>query len=491
MTENSFIKRISILLCILMVACSSDKAKDFEQPNIMFCIADDWGWPHAGVYGDSVVQTPTFDRLAEEGVIFEHAFVSSPSCTPSRSAILTGRYHWELGESANLWSTLSVDLPVYPLILEEAGYHVGHWRKCWGPGDLKAGGYVDQNPGGKEYKEGFTQFLEARPEGVPFCFWLGASDPHRKYETGSGKASGIDLDQIAVPGFYPDEEEIRSDIADYYFEVNRFDSDIGKAIELLEETGELDNTIIVVTGDHGMPFPRCKGNLYDMGARVPLVIRWGNQVSEHKKAKDFVSLTDLAPTFLEAAGIDIPAQMSGQSLVPILLSGQEGWIEPGRDRVVFGRERHTPAQLAPSLDGYPSRGIRTAQHLYIRNFEPDRWPGGVPEGSTHPMNNFADCDNGPTKSFIIQHADDPDYRTYYDWCFGKRPTEELYDVIKDPFQLYNLAETGEYLDIKRSMAEKLEVRLRETNDPRIVGGGEKFDQYPYRARYDLKTQKSQ
>jgi arylsulfatase A-like enzyme len=390
-----------------------------------------------------------------------------------------------LGESANLWSTLSINHPVYPLLLEEAGYHAGRWRKCWGPGDLEAGGYKDKNPGGKEYKEGFEQFIVDRPEGSPFVFWLGASDPHRTYDTGTGKASGINLDKMQVPAFYPDEEEIRSDIADYYFEVNRFDSDVGKAIQLLEEMGELDNTIVVMTGDHGMPFPRCKGNLYDMGVRVPLVIRWGDQVKKNRIVKDFVSLVDLAPTFLSMAGVDVPDQMTGNSLKPILLSDQEGWVDPKREQVVFGRERHTPAQLAPSLEGYPSRGIRTSKYLYIRNFKPNRWPAGVPEGATHPMNNFADCDNGPTKSFLIQHAEDPDYLAYYNWAFAKRPTEELYEVEKDPFQLYNLVDNGEYKEVKISLAEKLDSHLRKTKDPRMTGSGDIFDQYPYRAAYQL------
>jgi N-sulfoglucosamine sulfohydrolase len=164
-----------------------------RRPNIFFCIADDWGWPHAGAYGDSVVQTPTFDRLTREGVLFSHAYVSSPSCTPCRNALLTGQYHWRLEEGANLWSTLDVKFPVFPLLLEEAGYHVGHWRKCWGPGDLKAGGYSDIDPGGKNYPDGFSSFMAARPRGKPFCFWLGTSDPHRPYEAGSGEASGMDL----------------------------------------------------------------------------------------------------------------------------------------------------------------------------------------------------------------------------------------------------------------------------------------------------------
>jgi hypothetical protein len=177
---------------------------DSTRPNILFCIADDWGWPHAGIYGDSVVSTDTFDRVAENGVLFDYAYVSSPSCTPCRGAILTGQYHWRLKDNANLWSTLDVSIPVYPLLLEKTGYRVGYWRKSWGPGDLKAGGYTDTHPAGKNYNEGFEQFLDSKPKDSPFCFWLGASDPHRGYKEGSGRESGMDLSKIALPKFYPE-----------------------------------------------------------------------------------------------------------------------------------------------------------------------------------------------------------------------------------------------------------------------------------------------
>ena len=482
--------KVGVILAVLLLFGKNSYPQEQQgisrQPNILFCIADDWGWPHAGAYGDPVVKTPTFDRLAREGVLFEHAYVSSPSCTPSRGAILTGQYHWRLGEGANLWSTLDVQIPVYPLLLEEAGYHVGRWRKCWGPGDISAGGYSDKYPGGKEYSEGFAQFLETRPDGAPFCFWLGASDPHRPYNQGSGKTSGIDLDKVPVPDFYPDEEEIRSDIADYYYEVQRFDSDVKKALQLLEEIGELENTIVVMTGDHGMPFPRCKSNLYDMGVRVPLVFQWGDQVSGNRRVKDFVSLTDLAATFLDFAGVELPDQMTGKTLQSILLSDSEGWIEPGRDQVIFGKERHVPAQLAPSMSGYPCRGIRTEQYLYIRNFDPDRWPVGVPENATHPSGVFADSDDGPTKSFLIEHADEPEYQKYFKWSFAKRPVEELYDITDDPHQLNNLADSPEHQKTKNSLSKKLNYLLKASKDPRIIGGGEKFDEFPYRASYELK-----
>jgi len=151
MYRRTFLKITGASIAGAAYGCGKINIKKQNPLNILFCVADDWGWPHAGVYGDPVVKTPTFDRLANEGVLFEHSYVSSPSSTPSRNAILTGQYHWRLGEGANLHSTLDVNIPVYPLLLEQAGYHIGHWRKCWGPGKLEPGGYVDKHHGGLEY----------------------------------------------------------------------------------------------------------------------------------------------------------------------------------------------------------------------------------------------------------------------------------------------------------------------------------------------------
>ena len=473
----------AVSLPVLLTGCRERKK---EPPNILFCIADDWGWPHAGAYGDKVVGTPTFDRMAEEGVLFEHAYVTSPSCTPSRNSILTGQYHWRLGEGANLWSSLDVRIPVFPLLLEASGYTIGHWRKSWGPGDLKAGGYVDKHPVGPRFRNGFQSFLEARPRKRPFFFWLGSSDPHRPYEPGSGEASGIPLEEIRVPAFYPDVPEIRSDLADYYFEVQRFDRECGEALELLESSGELENTLVVMTGDNGIPFPRCKSHLYDMGVHVPLAIRWGDHIQERGAVREFVSLVDLAPTSLEAAGCAPPSGMNGRSLLPTLERRTSRRARQGRNHVIFGKERHTPAQRSPSMGGYPCRGLRTERYLYIRNFEPERWPAGVPEGATHPMDSFADCDNGPTKAYLTEHRDLPEIKPFFDLSFARRPAEELYDLSDDPFQLRNLAAHDAYRTIKSELAELLLSELRRTGDPRAEEGPAPFDAYPYRAGYDLK-----
>ena len=462
----------------LKLQAESEKFAD-RPPNILFAIADDWGFPHAGAYGDRVVKTPTFDRLAREGVLFQHAYVSSPSCTPSRGAILTGQWHWRLGPAANLWSVFPDRLATYPERLEQAGYAVGVTGKGWGPGRAQTAG---RNPAGRPYAN-FQQFLDRRPAGKPFCFWLGSIDPHRPYDLDSGAKGGMDLQQIQLPGCFPDHAVVRGDVADYYFEVQRFDQLVGSALAALEKLGELDNTLVLMTGDHGMPFPRGKSNLYDLGTRVPLAVRWPARVPANRTISDFVSLTDLAPTYLEAAGSLTLADMTGRSLLPLLTSREAGRIDPQRDHVLTGKERHVPAQERPDMGGYPCRAIRTHDFLYIRNFHPERWPNGTPdyERAAIPGVWYGDTDNGPTKSFIIDHRDDDaDHRRFYDLAFAKRPAEELYDLQRDPDQLQNVAADMAHADTLRNLSAQLEAELKATGDPRVLGrGNAEFDPPPF------------
>ncbi len=196
---------------------------------------------------------------------------------------------------------------------------------------------------------------------------------------GTGVQSGMDLEKIRLFGCFPDDPVVRNDVADYYYEVQRFDTLVMEAIRSLEKIGQLENTIIVMTGDHGMPFPRCKSNNYDSGARIPLAIRWGSGIkSQGRIIDDFISTTDLAPTYLELAGLEIPEVMTGRSLVGLLKSKKQGIVEPEqRAYVLHGKERHVPGQ-EEDLGGYPCRAIRNQDFLYIRNFKPDRWPAGTP-----------------------------------------------------------------------------------------------------------------
>jgi len=456
---------------IFLFACSLHSA---ERPNILFAIADDWGWPHAGSYGDPVVKTPTFDRLAKEGALFRHAYVSSPSCTPSRGAILTGQWHWRLEGAGNLWSVFPDKYDTYPELLAKAGYATGVSSKGWGPGRTQKKG---RQPAGPRYKN-FRAFMKSRESGKPFCYWLGSSDPHRGYAKGSGVKSGIDLSKIKLFAHFPDSNEVRSDVADYYFEVQRFDSLVGDAIKVLEESGELDNTIVVMTGDHGMPFPRCKSNNYDSGARVPLAIRWPSKVKAGTVANDFVSLVDVAPTFYQAANLNVPSNVSGRSLLS-LLAGKD---KSDRSYVLHGKERHVPGQEGKDMGGYPTRAIRTHDFLYLHNFRPDRWPAGTPNYQKAAIKGawLSDCDNGPTKTYMVENSDkDARHRRLYELAFGKRPATELYDLKKDPDQLVNIAADSAYAENVKKLKAHLFAELEKTNDPRVTGNGPDFDKFPY------------
>jgi len=442
-----------------------------KRPNILFCISDDQTWVHTGIEGDPVVRTPTFDRIAREGVYFSHTYCASPSCTPSRGSVLTGQMFWRLEEGGNLWSTLPAHFPVYPDILEAAGYHVGFTRKGWGPGQVEPGGRT-RNAAGPGFKS-FEQFMQARPEGQPFCFWFGSHEPHRPYKKGSGVASGMSIDDVRVPPFLPDSPEVRSDICDYLLEVQQYDDDVGAMVKLLEDAGELNNTIVLVTSDNGMPFPRAKANLYDYGTRMPLAVRWPARATGDRVVDDFISFTDFAPTFLEAAGIKPPDEMTGRSFLGVLESGQSGLVDPERDNVFTGRERHTIRREGEV--GYPMRAIRRHDFLYIRNPKPDRWPAGDPE-------DYGDIDGGPTKTYMMEHRDDPDVAPLFELAFGMRPEEELYDLAEGPDQMDNVAGAARYAQVQRQLRDELRRHMADTLDPRSVGKGDFFDGTEYYGR---------
>lgn len=452
-----------------------------DRPNILFAIADDQSWPHAGAYGDKVVKTPHFDRVAGEGVLFSRAYSVAPSCTPSRSSVLTGRKIWRVEEAGVLYGTMPVKYPLYPHLLENAGYHVGFTGKGWAPGDWRAAG-LQRHPNGREYNairhkqpvpEGIDQrdyaanfdaFLNDWAKEKPFCFWFGCTEPHRVYRKGLGLSQGKKLEDVTVPGYWPDTPEIRSDILDYYAEVEWFDAQLGRMLASLERNGQLDNTLVVVTSDNGMPFPRAKVNLYDPGVHMPLAIRWGARVKGGRKVDDFVSHVDFAPTFLESAGLPVPEGIDGRSLLPLLDSGQP---DPLRDCVYTAMERHTMCR--PDGATYPMRAIRTRDFHYIRNFAPDRWPTGGPEFVSSNKTFHGDVDGCPSKDFMTDAANQRKYPREYALCFGKRPAEEFYDMTKDPAQVNNAAGDPAYAAELGRHRSRLEEYLKKTGDPRIEG----------------------
>ena len=522
----------AIALSVLVGSESSSKAAEGKRPNILFAFADDWGryasaYAQPGVPGsiNNVVRTPNFDRIAQEGILFRRAFVSAPSCTPCRSALLSGQHFWRTGRGAILRGAVwDASQPSFPLLLREQGYHIGETYKVWSPGTPNDapygnGKYAYEKAGGRfnqfsqnvtkmveagspveaakqklldEVGQNFDAFLADRDAGQPFCYWFGPTNVHRKWTKGSGKALwGIDPQQLEgkMPPFLPDVPEVREDLADYLGEVQAFDAALGYLVKRLEAIGELDNTLIVVSGDHGAPgFPHGKCNLYDFGSNVSLAMRWGG-AKGGRTIDDLVSLTDLAPTFLELGGVAVPQQMTGRSLVDILQSDKSGKIDPARDAVFIGRERHVEnarADYAP----YPQRAIRTDDFLYIINFRPDRWPLGDPYGldSDRPPTATAiteetrvtlpDEDAGPSKAWLVGMRNDPKWRAHFQWAYGKRPREELYALKNDPHQTRNVAEDPAFAESRAALQRRLIDELQRTGDPRMVADGKYFETPP-------------
>ncbi len=437
-----------------------------KRPNILLILADDWSFPHAGIYGDLTVKTPNFDRVASSGVLFSEAYVAAPSCTPSRAGILTGRYVHGLEEGANLWGSLNKSFVTYTALLEQAGYAVAYQEKGWAPGDHTQGGYT-HNPAGHRVDH-FKPFFENLPENQPFCFWYGSRDPHRPYTEGMGKRAGMNISDITVPAFLPDDDIVKSDLADYYYEVQRFDYDIGSILEVLQRKKLLDNTLIVITSDNGMPFPRSKANCYDSGTKVPLAMAMGSDLhSAGKTEHSFINLIDLAPTFLELAGLDIPASYQGKSLLPLI----KNTAFERREEIYLERERH--AYVRNHNLAYPMRAIRNHSFLLIENLFPDRYPAGAPLTDG---NRFGDIDASPTKDLLLNMEPS---RKIYQWAVGKRPKYELYHISDDPDQVNNLADLPAYKKTVKAMAKQLLHWREKTKDPTLHKGEHLFDTYPY------------
>ena len=485
-------KRILALLASL-AAGAALHAADTPRPNILFAIADDWG-QHAGAYGTTWVKTPAFDRVAREGLLFKNAFTPNAKCAPSRAIVLTGRHSWQLEAAGNHASFFPPKFKVWPEALRETGWFVGMTGKGWSPGvALDAAGKPRPLTGtpfnartapaparsmsSNDYAANFADFLAAAPKGQPWCFWFGAHEPHRGYEFRAGVTKGGKAlsDIPHVPASWPDHETVRHDMLDYAFEVEHADRHLGRMLAELESRGLLENTIVIVTSDHGMPFPRAKGHSYPDSNRVPLAIRWPAGIpTAGRTLDDFVDFTDIAPTILDVAGITPAASglatITGRSWREIFTSPRSGRVVATRDHVLLGKERTDAGR--PDDAGYPIRGLIADGFLYLKNYESGRWPAGNPETG------YLDTDGGPTKTLILEARRKDPADKFWAINFGFRPAEELYDLTRDPDCVHNLAAAPAHAARRTLLHNRMTEKLRAQGDPRMFGQGDVFDRYP-------------
>lgn len=495
-----------------------------KPPNILFVINDDQTYAHTGFAGCRFVNTPGFDRVAANGVYFTNCYAGSPGSAPSRSALVTGRHHWQNKQAGQHASSWMKEFVPFVDLLEANGYHTGFtgkgvdpfqyardeedslWRKENAAGrvynkykyekNTSSDPRTAQGIGMVDYFSNFRDFMQKRKSGQPFYFWYGSTEPHRAYEQGSWKRNGKTLDQADVPGFFPDTEEIRGDMLDYGVEIEWADSHLSKMLDYLDSIGELDNTIVMVTADNGMPFPRAKANCFEYGVHVPLAISYPKGFPCKRRVDDPVSFVDIAPTILEMAGVKPEGMLpiSGRSIVNILRSEKEGIVDETKKYVFMGRERHSSSRWENL--GYPQRAVRSREYLFIWNMKPERWPAGAPRaianetgkvyplygiddnGIHHPEWAFTDVDAAPSKSFLIENYKDTTIRPYFDLAFEKRPEFELYHINNDPFCLQNLAGNVDNAVIEEELKTVLHDELQRSEDPRLVGSDKEiFESY--------------
>lgn len=406
-----------------------------DAPNFVFLLSDDHSWSDLGCYGNTAVRTPHLDRMAREGMRFNHCYVAAPQCSPNRSAIFTGCTPHTTATS-RLHTPMPEWEPTFLEPLKERGYFTGAFRK------VHQGAAFDRRwdfYGGRNVP--FEKFFDALPAGRPFWLQLGFTDPHRPYRPGAFNPPH-DPRSVRVPPFLPDLPEVRRDLAHYYDSIARMDAECGQLFDLLRSRGLDRNTLVVFTGDNGMPFPRAKGGCYDPGIRVPLLAWWPGRIAAGALRDELISHVDLAPTWLEAAGIATPRKMQGRSFLPLLTGGA---YQP-RTEVCSERNWHD------NFD--PIRSVRTARYKLIFNAAPH-----------FPYRPAWDLADSPTWAAMLRAlrrgALRPEHAALFD---PSRPMLELYDVREDPNEFRNLAGDPAHQDALQEMKHRLSEWMHATYD---------------------------
>lgn len=410
-----------------------------KQPNFIIIIGDDVGWNDLTAYGHPHIQTPFTKKMAENGLRFTNAFLTTSSCSPSRSSIMTGRYPHSTG-AGELHQPLPHDQVVFAGLLKQAGYYTASAGK-WHLGEAAKVNFdtiVDSRPSGCEK---WIETLQNRPKDKPFFMWFAGHDAHRAYQENAIPEPHKPED-VVVPPFLPDNEETRKDLALYYDEVARLDNYTGQVLEELKKQGIEEETFVLYMSDNGRPFPRCKTRLYDSGVQTPFIAYWPGTIKPGQSTDNLVSAVDIAPTILELAGLEKSPTFQGVSFAPMLK-------DPSfktRDYVYAEHNWHDYQAF--------ERSVRSKKYLYIKN--------AFPQFNASPP---ADAVRSITYQKMIQLHNTGQLPAEQLDCFiVPRPAEELYDCEKDPFQLKNVANDPEYENVLVTMQNALQRWTMETND---------------------------
>lgn len=425
------------------------------QPNIVLITADDLGM-QLGCYGHKAIPTPNFDKLAEEGVRFEYAFITHSSCSPSRSSILTGLYphqNGQIGLAHRDEYTMHHGNKTLPAYLKEAGYYNGVIGKVHVnppkdfPWDYNSGPKYD-GPGTKdvvavaELAEGFLD----QAKGKPFFLYVNYFDPHAHYKIPRIKGVPKKLvgpdDVEPFPFLAIDHPKIHADLVGYYNAVLRLDAGIGMLMDLLDKSGQADNTIMIFVSDNGPPFARAKMTCYEAGLQVPFLVRWPGKAKKGLVCDEFISTIDIVPTLLEAAGVKTPDKLPGKSLVPMLRGDDIVW----REYLFCEFTSHD------TFNYFPARTIRDRRYKLIHNIAAGKTEinRGKGKGPSWKASQGAKLDAKVRKT----------YELYYD-----PPEFELHDLQNDPHEFVNLAGKAEYAEVKKKLLAKLMQWRKQTNDP--------------------------
>ena len=466
-TRRDFIRSIGAGAAALAMSGHTVGAarESSQRPNILLITVDDLNCDSVGVYGCSTPEiTPNLDRLASQGMRFEHAHVTIAVCQPCRGVLMTGRYpHRSGGEG--FYHLTKDNVPTLQAIFQGAGYRTGIMGKVGHSTPYASFEYDFVQGGGTREPSEFYRVVrnfaeDSKREERPFYFMANSSDPHRpfhgseqeKRKWGNRKEPPAPSrvykpHEVEMPGFLPDLPPVRQEIAEYFSTVRRCDDSVGQILKALDDAGVSDNTIVMFISDHGMALPFAKTNVYRHSTRTPWMVRWPGVVEPGSfESQHMISGIDLLPTLLDALDLPQPEGMDGTSFLPLLHGRDQG------DRqLVFTQFHETSAKRR-----YPMRAVQDRRFGYI--FNP--WSNGE-----RTFRN--ESQSGRTMKAMQEAAEDNARIASRVELFLHRTVEEFYDYRADPDARHNLIDEPKYQNEIDRLRDELERWMVRTEDPAL------------------------